>query len=210
MATDKGFLSIIDTVSKFSEVETLVSQKNDLTRKLKRVRRKLSTYKTKYAFLKALVEAKTSDELESATKDYFKEVGYEKVHWTGKDTEREDVQVWYRKKVYIIECKGHTKGNAKREDIDQLSWRSVHCKGLPEFVGHTLKYIMVMNNQSSFPLNKRDNNPLAIAIKTKLLADKNGLVTTKELVNGFIKLKRKEITFSQFDKKLNQIGLIEF
>lgn len=204
------FIDIVETVSRFSETEKLLKRKAELTLEVKKIRRRLRTKKTQYAFLKTIIETNDANTQELAMRAYFLSIGYKKVIHIGRGFEREDLQIWYGKKVYIIECKNFKTSNAGRKDIGQLDWRKHHIKDLLEFKGYTLKYIMVLNNQYDFPPDKRDSNPLSEAVKTKLIADKNGLVTTMELYRAFIKMKSKKLTFTQFNKKLNQVGLIEF
>jgi len=208
--TDKGFVDTINTVSQCNETQSLLKVKVDLVRKTKQINRRLRTLKKKYLFLKTIIETNDSTALELAIKDYFKAVGYQNVVHTGNDTEREDVQVWHENTVYIIECKNKTKGNANREDVGQLNYRRGLIKDLPEFNGYTLKYILVINNQNEFAPTKRHENPLSKEIEKSLNCDKNSTVTTMELYDAFIKFKQNKITFSHFDKKLNQVGLIKF
>ncbi len=208
--TDKGFVNIINTVSQFNETQSLLKVKVDLVRKTKRIKRRLRTLKKKYLFLKTIIETNDSTTLELAIKDYFKAVGYENVVHTGNNTEREDIQVWHENTVYIIECRNKETKTASKDDIGQLNFRKSLIENLPEFKGHTLKYIMVLNNQWKYPPEKRNKNPLNIVIEKSLKHYKNSLVTTMELYDAFIKFKQNKITFSHFDKKLNQVGLIKF
>lgn len=206
---DKGFIDIENTISRFPEGERLLLKKAELTKELKKVRRRLRTQKARYSFLKRMIETQDSTVLEIAIKDYFRSLGFKAVH-KGNDTSREDVQVWVEGKVYILECKNHTTGNATREDISQLSHRRANIHDLPEFEGKKLVFIGVINNQCSRPLKNRDSNPLSTENEKTLKHDKNSIVTTKSLYDAFVAIKRNKLTLNGFENKLNQIGLIEF
>lgn len=204
-------MNIEDTISKFSEGETLLNRKAELTRELKRVRRRLKTMKSEYSFLKDMLEATSGEDFELYMVKYFKSLNfYDKVVHTGNHSEKEDIQLWLGNHILLIETRNTETRNPNKDDIGQLEWRKHQNKKSLEFKGYSLFYTMVFSHQSKYDIKSRKKNPLHGDIKDKLIADGNSFVTAIDLFDAFIKIKRNELTLEDFNKKLNQVGLVEF
>lgn len=203
--TDQEF----DKISvEIPEVRELYDQWKIQKKSIDKTRRKLSRVKDKYRFLKTIVGiGKHGNELELAFKDFFKNIGYNDVRHIGGDNKYEDIDIWGKERLTVIEVKGIKQPMPKQSNCNQvLKYVLERKKTHPDFQVHG---ITVVNHDNGKLPNNRVENPFD---KDRIRHAENGeygLVSALDLFKDFHRIKRGIITFEDFDKRLHQIGLLE-
>lgn len=185
--------------------------------KLSRLKRRIAKEAAKYSFLHWMLDDKgKGHELVPHVLAFFKYVGYRKVEEmdfkrvASKKNLSEDIGIFYKNNLIVCEITSR-KDNSNPPDEKGIKVASYMAKAKTTFPDKTIYGILVINSWwEETDLTKRDRMPYSISQIETAESMGYGLTTTKQLVNGFIQLKRKEITFEEFHKKLTTIGLIKF
>lgn len=194
----------------FPDIADLLRQSERLNKEAKQIRRRLNTKAKHYSFLNTTVGHNSFDKpLERAVQKLLKEVGYTDVRWIGHNNQFEDLQIWRDSRITVIEVKGLSTLHPKENDCSQVG-KYILRRQAKHKDKQIFGIFIVNHNNSVADFTKRNAAPFD---KTKIndaeLA-KRGLLTTTELLHGFIKLKTGLITFNDFDTALHGVGLIKF
>lgn len=202
-------MSVRNYTSEFPEVQKLVADKLELTRQLRRIRRKLHSINRKHEFLIDVTEQKDKS-LELAVEKLLKAAGFKDVFHVGDDSDREDVLMWFDGVAYLIECRGRGRGGVSTSDTGQVGLRLDVVKGVRELKGWPKKIIMVLNLNLKMPLSERPDDPYNSEIGQALKNSEHSYVFSKELVRGYVMLKKGHLTKHQFLKDLSSPGIVRF
>jgi|GEM_PF-3044067 len=184
------------------ELSVLLKDYKTKRSKAKSAWNKYQSKSAKYNFLNTIVKPKEhssgiegrkeDDDLEIAIKDLFNSIGIHSVRPTNKNDF--DVKSKFSELKLGIEVKN---GNLPAEnDLFQAHKYAMR-------INRELEPLIIWNNSST---NQEFDSQ---RIKDAELS-KYGLLTTKELLKGYIKLKSGNISFNQFIKQLKQSGLIKY
>ncbi len=195
----------------FKEVQKLLSDHNSLKKQLHSIDRRLKTIEAKHSFLDNITSKNGSGTaIEIATKLLFKSAGFNDVrHLKKVKPLREDLQIWCDDCLILIECKG-TIHSIPSDDL---------LGPIKKYIDHRVNIVKsklpvfgltVLNNDNSKNIDKRNKNSIDKHKAEYAEASKYGIITTIELVNGFLLLKNNIITFEQFKNTIKQFGLIKF
>lgn len=203
--------SVRQLTSRFRETKELIAEHNILKRQLKKIDRKLLTLENKYKFLSDIVSIGGHDTvIELATKKLLKSAGFREVkHLKNVRPKREDLQVWCEDCLILIECKGTYKTVPPDHEVGQIKKYIDHRKNI---VRSTLPVygLTVINHDFNKPHDKRNTNPFGKYKNEYALGSSYGMITTSELLNGFILLKNGDIDFETFKRFLLKTGEIKF
>ena len=195
----------------FDEVKQLLDEHKTISKQIRTVERKLKTVEAKYKFLTDLIsKGGTGKTIEKASKLLFKSAGFDHVrHLTKVRPEREDLQIWCDDCLILVECKGIKSSVPPDHEISQIKKYIDHRKNivksqLPVFG------LTILNHDNSKDWDNRNPNPVDNQKNEYAMASEYGIVTTLDLVQGFILLKNKGITFEQFKNLIKRQGLIKF
>ncbi len=191
----------------FPDISELLDERKSLKNDLNKINRKLKTLSDKYEFLRGIIHPKISnDELEQYIKMYFKDIGFEKVRKVGKQLKKDDIRIFLPDKIIIIEVTGtkkkHPTDNKTRQITKHLEVRR-HKK-------ENAFGVFIINHDNNKSYKEKDYVPFTLDQIGYADAGKYSLVTTMELVKGFIKVKMNELTLDEFENKLCSFGLVEF
>lgn len=119
------------------------------------------------------------------------------------------MQVWCDNCLILIECKG-TKKAVLSDDL---------ITPIKKYIDHRINIIKsklpvygltVLNNDNSKNIDTRNKNSIDKQKAEYAEAGKYGIITSIELVKGFLLLKNDIITFEHFKNTIQQNGLITF
>jgi hypothetical protein len=195
----------------FDEIRELIAEHKSFKKKLRSIDRKLKSVETKYGFLNDITSIEGgSTVIEIAAKHLFKSAGFTDVRHLKKiRPQREDLQIWCDDCIIIVECKGLQSPTPPNDEVGAVKkyvdFRKKNLQSTLPVFGLT-----VINHDNSKLINDRHKFPIDELKKGYAIAGEYGVVTTIELVNGFILLKNKDITFEEFKSTIKQIGLIKF
>lgn len=195
----------------FNEVQQLIAEHNALKKQIRAVDRKLKTIETKYSFLNDITSIDGKDTvIEIAAKQLFKSAGFTQVrHLQNARPKHEDLQIWCDDCLILIECKGTNRSVPDDKVLGQVKKYIDHRANiikskLPVFG------LTVINHDNSKSIDNRNMKPIDKNKNEYAKAGQYGIITTIELVKGFVLLKNNDITFEQFKNKIKQYGLITF
>lgn len=195
----------------FEEVQTLTAEHRILKKQIRTVDRKLKTIEAKYSFLNDITSIDGKDiVIEIAAKQLLKSAGFTQVrHLRYARPKCEDLQIWCDDCIIIVECKGSKYSVPSDNEIGQvlkyINFRKNNLKSeLPVF-GCT-----IINHDNSKPIDKRNKTPIDKNKNEYAKAGQYGIITTIELVKGFVMLKNNDMTFENFKNTIKQYGLIQF
>jgi len=205
-------LKLLRQITKdFNEVKILISEHKSISKQLRKVDRKLQTIESKYKFLTDIVSVDGKDAIiEKSAKLLFKSAGFKQVrHLVNVRPKREDLQIWCDDCLILVECKGTYRSVPDDKELSQIKkyidHRSNIIKSKIPVFGLT-----VINHDNSKLYQKRNKNPFDKSKQEYAIASQYGIVTTTELLEGFVLLKNNIITFDTFKQKLKQFGVINF
>lgn len=191
----------------FSEFEVLLNKQKTLKKEINKTNRKLKTLSQKYSFLSNIVDVNMGDDiLEQYLKKYFKEIGFKDVRKIGKKGGKEDLQIHFENELIIMEVTGikgtHTTDRKTRQITKHLEEKRIS--------NENVYGLFIVNHDKETYFKNRNENPFSKEqIKYAVIA-KYSLVTTIELVKGFIKVKMGELTINEFKEKLCYFGMVQF
>lgn len=195
----------------FNEVKQLLIERNAVKKQLRTIDRKLKTIETKYSFLNDITSIDGKDTvIVIAAKRLFKSAGFTDVrHLQNLRPKREDLQIWCNDCIIIAECKGSKHSVPSDNEVGQvlkyINFRKNNLKSKLPVFGLT-----IINHDNSKTIDKRNKKPIDKNKDEYAKAGQYGIVTTIELVKGFVLLKNNDITFEQFKNTIKQFGLITF
>lgn len=190
----------------FKEVDNLVLQKQKLRRQINSVSRKLKGLRKKYSFLSIIINRGVTGELlEENIKRYFKELGFATVNKVGKHLKKEDIRIIKDDKIIIIEVTGSSKKIQKDDKTRQITKHLSVRKHNNE--NAFAVFVVNHDNKNSFKYRKEAFNKEQI---NYAVAGGYSLVSTIELVRGFIKVKTNKMSLMEFEQKLCSFGEVKF
>ena len=189
------------------EIKVLLNQEKELKKELNRVNRRLKTYSNKYKFLKIIIsENVANDLLEEYVKLFFKEIGFEKVHKVGKQLRKEDLRIIKTDKIIIAEVTGSNKRTVRDSKTMQITKHLSVRKSKKE----NAYALFIINHSNNVNYKKRNEHPFTENQIQYAETGKYSLVTTTELVKGFMKVKLGKMNLLEFEEKLCEFGLVKF
>ncbi len=171
-------------------------------------RRKLKSLIEKYDFLTILVSiGSKDDDLENSFKEYVKSIGADKVELVGKKFKEEDLRILFADRLILVEVTGNNKLTQKDDKSLQV------LKHIPkrQNANPNLKVsgLFVVNHDNEKHFTKRHKNPFDKRLKDLASANNICLVTTTQLLNEFIALKKNKLKPEDLLTKLSSPGLFE-
>ena len=198
-------------IKDFNEVKELIAEHKSISIKLRKVDKKLKTLETKYKFLTDLISVDGKDTLiEKAAKSLFKSAGFEQVrHLVNVRPKREDLQIWCNDCLILVECKGTYRSVPDDKELSQIKKYIDHRTNI---VKSTIPVfgLTVINHDNSKLYHNRNKNPFDKSKHEYAIASQYGIITTVDLVRGFLLLKNNIITFDTFKQTIKQFGIIKF
>lgn len=202
---DKAFFEV---TSKFPEIDDLLTQSRTLKNQLNKVARRLRTKRTEYDFLQKLVwEFSYDNVLVDSLYSLFSNIGFNTKKLAG-DNE-EDLQIQLNDELILIEAKGDKSENTSYKGLDQIARYVVRRR--EENKDAEIYGIYIVNHhlkQSDY--KKRNPKAFGSDMLKDAGASKIGLLTTIDLLSGYVKLKRDEISIDDFGNNLKSFGQITF
>ncbi|MGM0581933.1 MAG: hypothetical protein ACQETL_14705 [Bacteroidota bacterium] len=182
------------------ELPEIISSLNEYRRlkaSLKKERNNLSKLFDKYEFLDKIFSKTVGDfELEYEIEKLFKSLSYK----TKKPKDKRDFDVIVKNKTYEIGIEVKN-GNLPAEN--KLFQAYKYATRQNKIESRNIHALIVWNNAKT---NQEFDNYRIIDAKL----NNYGLLTTKELISGFIKIKKGKLTLSVFEKLVKKKGLIKF
>ncbi|MCW0482454.1 hypothetical protein [Gaoshiqia sediminis] len=187
----------MDTLSSINEIKIAVQEYRELKKELKRKRTKLNSLTAKYSFIDTMQSTDVDDiELENNVLDLLMSIGYN----TQKPKEKRDLDGYatYNGEMIGIEVKNST-GISENEMFQGLKY-----KGRNDRKGLETKTTLIVWN------NAKSNQEFDSFRIEDAEIHKYGIITTKELVKGFIKVINEKISVQIFHTILTKEGQIKF
>lgn len=202
--TEKDYYNL---TKEFIDISVLLKEQKTIKTKLNRVLRKLNTLDSKYSFIKEIIGVNVDGEkLENSIKKYFKEIGFKDVRKVGNSFGKDDIQIYLDNELIISEATGikgiHTKDSKTRQITKHLELKRNN--------GEKVFGIFIVNHDKETYYTERNTNPFSKDQINYAIVGKYSLVTTLELLRGFIKVKTNELTLEQYKVKLCSFGMVEF
>lgn len=196
----------------FEEVRPALIAHKEAHKKLRSIERRLDTFDAKYNFILDVIGVDSSgNQLVEGVKKLFKAAGFKKVvHFKSPriKPQREDLQLWSDKELFIIEVKGIKNINPANSDLMQvLPYLAAQKIRMPD---KDIYGLSIINHDNK---NHVLNRPLTFKDEIKEQDAKNlkfGFISTKDLVRGFWFLKTGQIDFEKFINSLKKYGLITY
>lgn len=195
----------------FDDVKKLISEHKTISKQLRNVDRKLKTLEVRYKFLSDIISVGGNDTvIEKSAKLLFKSAGFDEVrHLTRVKPKREDLQIWCDDCLILAECKGTKHSIPSDNELSQIKKYIDHRtniikSNIPVFG------LTIINHDNSKVYHKRNKNPIDENKHEYAVAGKYGVITTVDLVRGFLLVKNNNITFDAFKHNIKAFGLIKF
>jgi len=186
----------LDNFNKIPEIKSINDEYRSLKREINRRRQKLKTLYAKHSFITEIIDPKVPDlQLEVSVKKLFSDLGYiAKQPETKQDL---DVLIRFGKDIIGIEVKNdrHVRENELFQGIKYV--------GRHKRNGIEMHPLMIWNNSKE--RHQFDDNRISDAENNKY-----GILTTEELLKGYLKVKQNKINLKLFNTIINQTGLIKF
>jgi hypothetical protein len=195
----------------FDDVKNLIAEHKAIAKQLRTVDRKLKTAEAKYKFLTDIISVGGQDTVvEKSAKLLFKSAGFKEVrHLVNVRPKREDLQIWCDDCLILAECKGTKYSVPPDAELNQIKKYIDHRANiikskLPVFG------LTIINHDNSKLYHNRNRNPIDKNKHEYAVASQYGIITTVDLVRGFLFLKNNNITFDTFKQTIKQFGVIKF
>lgn len=187
----------MSTLSSINEVKTAIKEYRELKKELKRKRTKISSLTRKYSFVEKIQSTGIGDfELENEILDLPKCIGYKTQQPKGnRDL---DGYAKYNGEMIGIEVKNST-GIGENEMFQGLKY-----KGRNDRKGIDTKATLIVWN------NAKSNQEFDSFRIQDAEIHKYGIITTKELVKGFLKVINGKVSVQKFHTILTKEGLIKY
>lgn len=182
---------------------------------VRRTQAKLKREAERYSFLGEML-SETGNALPLTLIRFFKSAGYKKVHCVDsirlkeRKNKAEDIHIHHNSDLIICEVtSSKDNGNPPNAKCSVVSNYVANAKTV--FAGKNIHGLLIINSWSEqLILVKRNKMPFNTEQIETAKNMGHGLTTTKQLINGYIRLKRGEITFDDFHNKLLKSGEIIF
>lgn len=182
---------------------------NKQRRLIKSKKEKIKHLNEKYKFIFDMFSPEIGDiELEKCVQMLFLSIGYKDVIHLTEDTRNPDIVVNYNEFKTVIEVKNTLGQTITENDIFQV--HKYKQRQQDDFIDSAVRGILVLNNCNRKPLDQRNKNPFDIYRERDAKLNNYSLVTTSELLNAFILIKRNELTLEEFDKVIHTHGVVKF
>lgn len=188
---DKG-IDIKKITADFEEIKTLINLRQKYLIQINKLRRQLKSQFRKYAFLEDLVGINSNGStLVNSLIKYFHELGFKHIENVDKKYKDEDIRLWHDDRLLIFEVTGIDTANPKDDKVHQIS------KHIPvrQEQNPNLKVfgVFVINHDNSKPFDKREKKIFREGLIDIAKAHKYTLVTTVDLLNAFISIKKGDL-----------------
>jgi hypothetical protein len=197
----------INQIPEFKEIISLLRQQK---RDIAATKRRLEKKNSKYIFLKQIFKFGSDGQfLERQIAELFKEIGYKNVNQINFPTDMPDIEITVAERLTCIEVKSSKRMHETENELLQVNKYKVRRQDdLPNLI---VKGILIFNNDNQqIDITLRDKNPFDANRERDAKLNGYSLISTTELTNGFILLKKNEISFEQFDKIIHRIGIVKF
>ena len=186
----------LDNYNKIPEIKLISDEYRKLKREINRRRQKLKTLYSKYSFITEITDPKVPDlKLEVSVRKLFSDLGYNAKQ---PDTKQDlDVIAKLGKDIIGIEVK-----NDRHVGENEL-FQGIKYVGRHKRNGIEMHPLMIWNNSKEG--HQFDDNRISDAENHKY-----GILTTEELLKGYLKVKQNKIDLKLFNTIINQAGLIKF
>lgn len=186
----------MDNYNKIPEIKSVNDEYRSLKREINRRRQKLKTLYSEHSFITEIIDPKVPDlQLEASVKKLFSDLGYKAKQ---PDTKHDlDVIAQLGEGIIGIEVK-----NDRHVGENEL-FQGIKYTGRHKRDGIEMHPLMIWNNSKE--RHQFDNNRISDAENHKY-----GILTTEELLKGYIKVKQNKISLELFNSIIHQIGLIKF
>lgn len=184
-----------EIILKIDDVKSLLDTRRLIKNQLDKNRRKLRTKLTEYSFIDEFISVNvTSSSLEKNIKKYFNEIGFENVQhltYENKETKEEDIRLFYKDILIIIEVSASTGCDAPNSKLGQVLRRLPKRK--LQFPTYKVFGSVIINHDVKNKYSSRCENPFK-KMKDDAIASGVSLISIKDLVNIFIDIKNKKRT----------------
>lgn len=207
-------MQLIDEIPEYkNSLAVLGSEKRKLKKQKRAVaaaKRKIDKINRKYQFIEKIFFPNSSGvELEIHVCHLFQAIGYKNVRHITSDTRNPDIEIERNGKLTCVEVKSnHNLHENENEILQVLKYRNRRQEDLPNV---EVNGLFVLNHQNKEPdISKRSQNPFDQHRERDAKLGKYSLISTLELLKGFILIKKNKLTFEQFDKVLHTSGIVRF
>lgn len=194
--------------AKFSDVKTLIEENRMALKKLNSTRKKLRTKRNHYGFIKDVVGVNSAgDKLVDACIDLFKEIGFDKIENVDKKYLEEDIRLWSKDRLIIIEVTGIDTPNPKYSKAHQISLHIPTRKSQNN--NKKVTGLFIVNHDNNKEYKNRNKKPFNNKIIDIAKSHDYTLMTTVDLLNAYKMIKMDKIRPEEFIDKLCSTGLFE-
>jgi len=187
--------------SDFNDIKVLLEKRDQIKRDDNKVRRRLRTQFNKYEFLKDIVDIGCKDDrLVNALVKYFKAVGFVKVENVDKKSKKEDIRLWTDDSLIIFEATGVEKRNPNHGKAHSIT-RYVPIRQ-QENPNLKVYGCFIINHDNKKHYTNRNLKPFDTDIKEIAIAHKYSLLTTIDLLNWFLELKKGTMSKDEILKRI--------
>lgn len=200
--------NIQNLTSILPEIKTLIDRKNSLKKESNYITRRLKTLTKKYEFLNQIVGKNIKDNvLERALTDFFRQIGYTNVKKVGING-KEDIQIIIEESetLILVEVTGTKKKTTNDDKTRQVTKHFADNRNKHKKV----RGLFIVNHDFEKIYSERIIHPFS---EDQIKYAKDGdysLVTTFQLLVGFIILKTKQLSLTDFTEKITKNGEIIF
>ena len=186
----------MSSYKKIPELKNYLAEYKKLKREVARKRTKINSLFEKYSFVEEIVSTNIGDfELEDSIRKLFLDLNFSA---TKPDTKRDvDVHAKYKRIEFRIEVKNSL--NVPENEMFQ----AIKYTNRETNIADILRPIIIWNNAKS----NQEYDDYRI---TDAKRNNYGILTTKELLKGYLKVKNSDINVDQFVELLQQPGLIKY
>lgn len=197
----------INEIPEFNEIISLLKQQK---RDIAATKRRLKRLTKKFIFIERIFEVGSQDTyLEKQITELLKAIGYENVKHITYPKDMPDIEIMLSNRLTCIEVKSSKKPHEQENEILQVHKYKVRRQDdLPNL---KVAGILIFNNDNKNLNPKlRDKRPFDDKRERDAILNGYSLISTTELINGFILLKKKEVSFEEFDKIIHKTGIVKF
>jgi hypothetical protein len=178
------------------EFKEVLKEYKDLKRKTKNLRNKIDSLNDKYSFVDEVANPEFDGiKLESSVQKLFSDIGYECNK--PETTADVDIIISYSSEIIGVEVKGD-EHLGENEAFQGIKYTARHNRN-----GLVMKTLVIWNNSKKN--HSFDNN--------RIIDSENHnytIITTKELLKGYFKLKQNKLDLNFFHKTITTKGLASF
>lgn len=196
-----------NVIKDLEDVKALLNQHRKVKKDLLKVGRRIKTLQKRYSFLDRLISINgCGTSLEEDLRLYFKELSI-KVEKVGVKYKEEDLRVWYREKLLLIEITGDAK--LQPEHTKALQVIKHIPKTQEKYPDLLVVGVFVFNHDNTRPFTVRGKKPFDRTLIEIAKSHKCSLITTANMIEAFILIKKNELSVNDFMNKLCTGGEIK-